>query len=50
MTEIHIGLLNYFESTENGMQREEGFLEYVNSLSNARIAASVKPHSAVHFW
>ena len=47
MTEIHIGLLNYFKSTENGMQREEGFLEYVNSLSNARIAASVNVNSNI---
>ena len=47
MTDINIGVLNYFESTENGIQREEGFREYVDSVSNAKIAASVNVDSNI---
>lgn len=36
-SEIKIGLVNYYESTENGQSREEGFKEYIKSVPNAEI-------------
>ena len=38
-SEIIIGLVNYNADTDNGNQREKGFREYINTVSNARIAA-----------
>ena len=38
--EIRVGLLNIYESTENGRQREEGFRNYMENLPNAEIVAS----------
>ena len=43
--EINIGLINYYKSTENGIQREEGFREYISSVANANITASVNVSS-----
>lgn len=42
---IRIGLLNYYESTDNGRQREEGFREYIKGISNAEIVAAVNVSS-----
>lgn len=42
---IRIGLLNYYESTDNGRQREEGFREYIKGIPNAEIAAAVNVSS-----
>mgnify|MGYP002774120930 CR=1 FL=1 len=42
---IRIGLLNYYESTDNGRQREEGFREYIKGILNAEIAAAVNVSS-----
>ena len=44
-SEIHIGLVNYYESTDNGMQREQGFRAYIENIPNARIVASVNVDS-----
>lgn len=38
---INIGIVNYYKSTDNGIKREEGFREYIKSVPNAKIAASV---------
>ena len=43
--EIIIGLVNYNADTDNGNQREKGFREYISTVSNARIAASVTAES-----
>lgn len=45
MSEIRIGIVNYFESTDNGILREEGFRDYINGISNAKITASVNSKS-----
>ena len=42
---IRIGLLNYYESTDNGRQREEGFREYIKGIPNAEIVAAVNVSS-----
>lgn len=44
-SEIIIGLVNYNANTDNGNQREKGFCEYIGTVSNARIAASVTAES-----
>ena len=44
-SEIIIGLVNYNANTDNGNQREKGFREYIGTVSNARIAASVTADS-----
>ena len=44
-SEIIIGLVNYNANTDNGNQREKGFREYISTVSNARIAASVTAES-----
>lgn len=44
-SEIIIGLVNYNANTDNGNQREKGFREYIGTVSNARIAASVTAES-----
>lgn len=44
-SEIYIGLVNCFESTDNGIQREKGFCEYLSSVPNAKIVASVNVDS-----
>ena len=44
-SEIIIGLVNYNADTDNGNQREKGFREYISTVSNARIAASVTAES-----
>ena len=44
-SEIIIGLVNYNADTDNGNQREKGFREYLNTVSNARIVASVTAES-----
>lgn len=41
VSEIRIGLVGLYESTENGRQREEGFREELKNVPNARIVASV---------
>ncbi len=43
--EINIGLINYYKSTENGIQREFGFRNYIDDISNADITASVNVNS-----
>lgn len=43
--EINIGLINYYKSTENGMQRENGFRSYIDSIANADITAAVNVNS-----
>lgn len=42
---IYIGLVNYNADTDNGNQREEGFRQYISSLNNAQILASVTAES-----
>ncbi|MGN0452156.1 MAG: substrate-binding domain-containing protein [Acutalibacteraceae bacterium] len=42
---IYIGLVNYNADTDNGNQREEGFKEYLSSVPNAQILASVTAES-----
>lgn len=42
---IYIGLVNYNADTDNGNQREEGFKEYLRSVPNAQIIASVTAES-----
>ena len=42
---IYIGLVNYNADTDNGNQREEGFREYLSSVPNAQIIASVTAES-----
>lgn len=44
-SEIIIGLVNYNANTDNGNQREKGFREYIGTVSNARIVASVTAES-----
>lgn len=43
--QINIGIINYYKSTENGIQREKGFRKYTESVSNANITASVNVSS-----
>ena len=43
--EINVGLINYYKSTENGIQREQGFREFIDGIENARITASVNVNS-----
>lgn len=38
---IRIGLVNYYERTDNGIRREEGFREYIRDIPNAEIVESV---------
>lgn len=40
-SEIRIGLVNYYKSTDNGMRREQGFRDYIDSVSNAAVSAAV---------
>lgn len=42
---IYIGLVNYNADTDNGNQREEGFKEYIHTMPNAQIVASVTAES-----
>lgn len=42
---INIGLINYYKSTENGMQREDGFRKYIKNIKNAEITAAVNVNS-----
>lgn len=42
---VHIGIVNYYKSTDNGIKREEGFREYIDSVKNADIAAAVNTES-----
>lgn len=42
---IHIGIVNYSQSTDNGQRREAGFRDYIDSLPNAEITASVNVES-----
>ena len=42
---INIALINYYKSTKNGMQREEGFREYISGIPNADIVTSVNVNS-----
>ena len=42
---IYIGLVNYDADTDNGNQREEGFRQYISSLNNAQVLASVTAES-----
>lgn len=44
-TPLRIGLVNYMTDTANGRRREEGFRDYVASLGNAEIVASVTADS-----
>ena len=43
--EINIALINYYKSTKNGIQREDGFREYINNTPNASIITSVNVNS-----
>lgn len=43
--QINIGIVNYYKSTENGMQREKGFRDYLKDTENANIAVSVNVSS-----
>lgn len=43
--EINIGLINYYKSTDNGIQREDGFRKYISGVANANIIASVNVSS-----
>ena len=47
MSEIRIGLVNYFESTDNGIRREEGFRRYLENVPNAQIVAAVNVESNI---
>lgn len=38
---LYFGLVNYAENTDNGIQRENGLRDYVESLENAEIVATV---------
>lgn len=40
-SKIYIGLVNYYQSTDNGIKREKGFRNYIDTLSNAEIVAAV---------
>ena len=40
-SEIRIGLVNYYKSTDNGMRREQGFRDYIDSVPNAAVTAAV---------
>lgn len=42
---LNIGLINYYKSTENGIQRENGFRSYIEGVSNADITVSVNVNS-----
>ena len=42
---IKIGIVNYYESTENGRSRYEGFKEYIEGVPNAEIAAEITADS-----
>ena len=42
---IKIGIVNYYESTENGRSRYEGFKEYIKNMPNAEIAAEISADS-----
>ena len=44
-SELIFGLVYYNANTDNGNQREKGFREYIGTVSNARIAASVTAES-----
>lgn len=44
-SEIYIGLVNYYESSDNGIQREKGFREYISNIPNARIVAGINVDS-----
>lgn len=43
--DINIGLINYYKSTENGMQREDGFRQYLKDIKNAKIVSAVNVNS-----
>ena len=40
-SQINIGLINYYKSTDNGRLREDGFREYIDGIENAKIISSV---------
>ncbi len=42
---LNIGLINYYKSTENGIQRENGFRSYIDGVSDADITVSVNVNS-----
>ena len=44
-SEIYIGLVNYYESSDNGIQREKGFREYISNIPNAQIVAGINVDS-----
>ena len=43
--EINIALINYYKSTKNGIEREDGFREYINNTPNANVITSVNVNS-----
>ena len=43
--EIRIGLVNIYESTENGINREKGLRDYIERVPNAEIVASTNVNS-----
>ena len=42
---VCVGIVNYNQSTDNGQRREAGFRDYIESVSNAEITASVNVDS-----
>ncbi len=44
-TLINIGLVNYNADTDNGNQREAGFREYIETVPNAKVVATVTAES-----
>lgn len=42
---LNIGLINYYKSTENGIQRENGFRSYIDGVSDVDITVSVNVNS-----
>lgn len=44
-TEICIGIVNFAVGTDNGDKRREGFCDYIDTIPNARVVASVTADS-----
>lgn len=42
---VRIGLVNYYQRTDNGIRREEGFRAYIDTVANAEIVESVNVDS-----
>ena len=42
---VNIGIVNYGENTENGKQRLKGFTDYIDTVKNAQVVASVNVES-----